>query len=188
MANARNNSLGIRSVWANSQSLELPDLVRTIFALTLLAPDASRASYFCSPWMSDFPVFDNAFDEFSALFPDLAAQRQIWFSEFLIQLASVTTVRVVTTRSDTSRTFLANSKLSQQHGIEVRLADDMLHEKGILLPRFYLEGSMNITFMGIRIRQEKLVLHADRSASGTAAISNAYLEFNRRWDGLSEHT
>jgi hypothetical protein len=136
--------------------------------------------------MSDFPVYDNAFDEFSALFPDIASQRQIWFSDFLKRLASSTAVRIVTTRSDTSRSFLANTQITRQDGIEIRIADDVLHEKGILLPNFYLEGSMNITFMGVRIRQEKLVLHSDLSKSGSAAISTAYLEFDRRWERLRE--
>ena len=135
--------------------------------------------------MSDFPVFDNAFGEFSALFTDLADQRHIRFSDFLVELANSTEVRIVTIRSDTSKAFLANSRISRVRGIGTRFADDSLHEKGILTPHFYLEGSMNITFMGVRVRQEKLLLHSDGTAEGRVAIGTAYLEFDRRWEQLS---
>ena len=172
---------GTRSIWANAQSLELPDMIRSLFALALLHADRTRPIYFCSPWMSDFPVFDNAFNEFAALFPELADQRQIRFSDFLTELANVTEIRIVTIRSDTSRAFLSNPRLSRHRGIQVCFADDSLHEKGILAPGFYLEGSMNITFMGVRVRQEKLLLHADCTPEGRRAIGHAYLEFDRRW-------
>lgn len=181
MNNKRNEDSASRSIWANGQSLELPDAIRTMFGLTLLDANGDRPIYFCSPWMSDFPVFDNAFGEFASLFPDLADQRQIRFSDFLIELANVTEVRIVTIRSETSRSFLANSRISRHRGIRIRFADDSLHEKGILTPRFYLEGSMNITFMGVRVRKEKLQLHSDRTNSGISAIGTAFLEFDRRW-------
>src|SRR5207253_3359073 len=126
-------------LWASSQSLELPDLIRSLLGLTLLAAQRERPVYFCSPWMSDFPVFDNAFGEFSALFTDLADQRHIRFSDFLVELANSTSVRIVTIRSDTSKAFLANPRISRVRGIGIRFADNSLHEKGILTPHFYLE-------------------------------------------------
>jgi hypothetical protein len=159
-------------------------MIRTLFALSLLEADRTRPAYFCSPWMSDFPVFDNAFGEFAPLFPESSDQRQIRFSDFLIELASATEVRIVTIRSETSRAFLANPRIARHRGIHVCFADDSLHEKGILTPRFYLEGSMNITFMGVRVRQEKLLLHSDRTQDGRGAIGLAYLEFDRRWAQL----
>jgi hypothetical protein len=175
---------GGRSIWARNSTLELPDLIRSLFALSLLASKAGRPTYFCSPWISDFPLFSNAFQEFAPLFPDHADQRRIRFSDFLVQLSRLTEVRIVTTRSDTSRAFLSDPRFGQLENFAYRFTKDEFHEKGMLSPHFYLEGSMNITFMGVHIRQEKVILHTDRVARGERLITEAYLEFDRRWVSL----
>jgi hypothetical protein len=173
-----------RGIWAHSESLELPDVIRSLFSLTLLAGVSTRPIYFCSPWISDFPVFENGFGQFSALFPDLADQREILFSDFLVYLCALAEVRLVTKHTDVSHAFLRNSKLKAQHRIQSRFADRHFHEKGILAPHFYLEGSMNITFMGVRVNEEKVLLHTGQGPNGECAISTAYLEFDRRWSRL----
>ena len=40
----------------------------------------------------------------------------------------------------------------------IRMAGEDLHEKGLLTPDFYLEGSMNLTYSGVHINQEKVEL------------------------------
>ena len=44
--------------------------------------------------------------------------------------------------------------------IKVKFAKDDFHEKGILTNYFYIEGSMNITEHGVRVRGEKIVYHS----------------------------
>lgn len=184
MQSNRNSTVGPRSIWARGTSQELPDLIRTLFGLTLLAGKSERSIYFCSPWISDFPVFNNVYREYASLSPDYSEQRQIRFSDFLLELSSFAHVRIVTTRADTSRAFLSDPRFARAERIQFRYADDNFHEKGILSPQFYLEGSMNITFMGVHIRQEKVLLHTNDYPAGQRMILGAYLEFDRRWERL----
>ena len=65
------------------------------------------------------------------------------------------------------------------------MSNDKLHEKGILTPLFYIEGSMNITFSGVMLNDEKVIFHAGDDLPVRARIQNAYLEFERRWKLLS---
>jgi hypothetical protein len=173
-----------KSIWSHAGKRQLPEFFASIFAATLLEGRSDRPVYFCSPWISDFPLFENGFGQFGALFPECAEQRRIRFSDFLVQLSEQVHIRIVTTRSATSRSFLSKPSLASAEYIQHRYAEDEFHEKGILTPQFYVEGSMNITFYGVHIRGEKVVYHTRFNADGRARITAAYLEFDRRWDLL----
>jgi hypothetical protein len=172
-----------RDIWSHSSGTALRELLASVLSNLLLQGPSTRAVYFSSPWMSDFPLLQNHFGEFAALFPDRPDQMQIRFTEFLARLAENRPVRVITVENSTSEAFTRTPLLQQCSGIEVRFAPETYHEKGVLAPDFYIEGSMNVTFSGVFIRDEKVSYFAERG--GSARIARAYLEFDRRWDGLA---
>jgi hypothetical protein len=92
-------------------------------------------------------------------------------------------VRIITTQSETSLGFLRNFE-STDENIEFKFASDEYHEKGILAPSFYIEGSMNITYSGMYIRGEKITYHVGSAQAGSEKIAATYLELDRRWDVL----
>jgi len=172
-----------RDLWSHGSSQSLRDLLASALTTLLLMPNAGRAVYFSSPWMSDFVLLDNHFRQFGDLFPERDSQSEIRFSEYLSELGRTQEIRLITVRNPTSEVFL-RSPLLESPGISVRFATDEHHEKGILAPSFYIEGSMNITYSGVNIRGEKVTYHADTSAASKQKILRAYLEFDRYWDVL----
>jgi hypothetical protein len=151
--------------------------------MLLLRSDDRRPVYFSSPWITDFPVLRNRFREYAALFPRLADEDEILFSDYLVRLASEREVRVLTADNEHSKAFLRNSKLVTR-GLTAKLAEGPFHEKGILAPGVYIEGSMNITYRGVFINREKVTVHAAPDAAVLARIAAAYLEFDRHWENL----
>ena len=69
--------------------------------------------------------------------------------------------------------------------VSCRLGNSKFHEKGILAPTFYIEGSMNITHHGVRVRGEKVVYHSVVGIGLPPKIAAAYLEFDRHWRTLT---
>lgn len=161
----------------------LADAMASVLAMLLLHSDDRRPVYFSSPWVTDFPLFRNQFRDYASLFPRLADEDEIWFSDYLVRLASDREVRLLTTDNAHSNAFLGMPKLDRP-GIHARLADGPYHEKGILAPSVYIEGSMNITYRGVFINREKVTLHSAPEPATLARIAAAYLEFDRHWENL----
>ncbi len=176
-----------RDIWSHGGGRQIRDLLASALSTLLLMKEMSRPAYFSSPWMSDFILFENFFHEYAALFPELADHSEIYFSDYLLRLAQKLPVRIVTTRSEVSQAFLSNLErtMGVHNKIDYRFAKDEYHEKGILAPSFYIEGSMNITYTGVYVRGEKITYHSGQSVYG-AKISSAYLEFDRRWLHLEQ--
>jgi hypothetical protein len=173
-----------RDLWSHGSSQSLRDLLASALTTLLLMPNAGRAVYFSSPWMSDFVLLDNHFRQFGDLFPDRDSQSEIRFSEYLAELSRIQEIRLITVRNQTSEAFLRSPMLVANSKIRVCFATDEHHEKGILAPSFYIEGSMNITYSGVNVRGEKVTYHADASAASKQKLLRAYLEFDRYWDVL----
>ena len=174
-----------RDIWTHGGGWPLPDLLRTAFASLLLSDKLERAAYFASPWITDFDLFDNRFREFATLFPRQAEQPWIRFSDYLRVLSSRTDVRLLTTNNIRSATFMDSPALKHAANVTYRISDSAFHEKGILAPRFYIEGSMNITQHGVRVRGEKVVYHSVVGKGLPPKIAQAYLEFDRHWENLT---
>jgi hypothetical protein len=133
--------------------------------------------------MSDFALFDNAAREVAELFPDYADQERVTFLEFLGAVIARHDVRIITVSNRTSDAFLERLRAVGQRSagaLRARIASQETHEKGILAPGFYIDGSMNITHMGVHVNGEKITYRAAGVVDG-AQISAAYLEFDRRW-------
>lgn len=173
-----------RDIWTHGGGWPLPDLLRSALASLLLLGKQDRPAYFASPWVTDFDLFDNRFGDYSALFPRIGDQPWVKFSDYLLRLSREMDVRILTTDNPRSEAFLSDLRLRGAGLINSRIGSDGFHEKGILAPSFYIEGSMNITHHGVRVRGEKVVYHAAAGAGVPQKIAGAYLEFDRHWKTL----
>jgi hypothetical protein len=174
-----------RDLWSHGGSQALHDLLGSALATLLLHPGDDRPAYFSSPWVSDFPLFGNEFRQFTALFPERGDEPQVWFSAYLEALSRQRPVRVVSVRYPVSVTFSGHSLFQGQNRVAFRFAPETYHEKGILTPLFYVEGSMNLTYSGVCIRDEKVTYHVPGDTVTTEKVAKAYLEFNRLWEQLT---
>lgn len=174
-----------RDVWTHGGGWPLPDLLRSALATLLFLGKQARPAYFASPWVTDFDLFDNRFGDFSALFPRLGDQSWVKFSDYLVRLSRDMDVRILTTDNTRSAAFLADPRFQEAGSIACRMGSGSFHEKGILAPSFYIEGSMNITHHGVRVRGEKVVYHAVTGSGVPQKIAGAYLEFDRHWKALA---
>lgn len=173
-------------VWSNAASSRLRDLLSSALSCVLMKTDwsAGQGVYVCSPWISDFPLFDNRYGQFDALVPLARGAGRIRLADVLFTLASVTSVRIVSKETEATRQFLAGRNFAEGN-VQVRMAGDDLHEKGLLTPEFYLEGSMNLTYSGVLLNQEKVSYHAGGDRPVVERIAAAYAELDRRWRQLA---
>lgn len=172
-----------RDVWKHGSGRHLQDLLSSALLSLLLPGSEGRPLYFASPWMSDFVLTTNAVREVADLFPEHEEQDRISFLEYLGSVAKRHDVRIITGSNRTSDSFLHRLRpvaLRAEGALRARLAPQETHEKGILAPGFYIDGSMNVTHMGVHVNGEKITYHA-RDGLGDGRIATAYLEFDRRW-------
>lgn len=171
-------------IWSNAASWRLHGLIQSALACLLAARNIPRPIYLCSPWISDFVVFDNGLGQFSALVPLSSDKVRVYLSDCLAQLSEYQEVRIFSKRTDSTEAFSRIQAVTRDR-IKIKLGDDRLHEKGLLTPYFYLEGSMNITYSGVMLNSEKVVYHSGNEPETREKMTNAYLEFDRRWKLLS---
>ena len=174
-----------RDIWSHGSGTQLSDLLSSCLATLLLLPPTDSPVYFNSPWISDFPLLQNQFKQFSSLFPHLDARSEIRFSDVLQAISTRMPVRIVTVANEVSKNFVLSSAISECSAISTRFAPEAHHEKGILTPWFYIEGSMNITFHGVHVRGEKITYHTASFDEGREKIARAHLEFDRYWGALN---
>jgi len=176
-----------RDIWSHGSGRQLRDLLASSLSTLLLMDPGEKPLYVCSPWISDFVLFENRYREYEALFPDLADD-EILFSSYLARLARKIPVHLITTKNDISESFLNTIKnIRGPFSLQCRFADGDYHEKGLLAPSFYIEGSMNITYSGVYVRGEKVTYHCGIGEQGGKKILDAYLEFDRRWQLLGKN-
>lgn len=172
-----------RDVWSHGGGAALRELLAGSLAALLLQGRSERPVYVSSPWISDFALFQGGFRQFAGLFPEWADEPEVRFGAYLGHLARLRPVRLIAVANPTSETFaLALSAADPRPA--VRYAPETYHEKGLLAPSFYVEGSMNITYSGVYVRGEKITFHSDGDETGREKIARAYLEFERRWENL----
>lgn len=139
--------------------------------------------YIISPWTSDFEILRNFHEEFSALFPKLDEIKNIRISDCLRELSTKCSVRIITVKNKTTDAFVEQLR-SKAPNVEIRFAENVEHEKGVLAPNCYIEGSMNFTYSGVNIKYEKITYHSGGTLGGTEKIARANLEFDRKWKNL----
>lgn len=171
-----------RDIWSHGSGRQLQDLLASSLSTLLLMSPEDKPVYVSSPWMSDFLLFENRYREYESLFPDLADHAEIFLSRYLIRLARKLPVRLITTKNNISENFLNSlGNIGGLVSVQWRFANDDYHEKGLLAPSFYIEGSMNFTYSGVYVRGEKVTYHCGLGEYGAKKILGAYLEFDRRW-------
>lgn len=176
-----------RDIWSHGSGSQLRNLLASALSTLLLMEGKDRPVYISSPWISNFVLFQNHYREFEALFPDLADHLEIRFSDYLKRLARKLPVRIITTKNDVSEAFLANFlQIGPPPMVRYRFAKEEYHEKGLLAPSFYIEGSMNFTYRGVYVSEEKITYHCGLGQHGAQKILTAYLEFERRWNLLEK--
>lgn len=168
-------------VWSHASGTMLQDLLTSALASLLLSGSDNRPAYFSSPWMSDFPLFPNHCEQFSGLVPEYADAPDIYFTQYLEQLSLRRPVRIITVHNATSDAFATKPIWRTSRNVSIRFVAETYHEKGMLTPLFYLQGSMNLTYSGVYVRDEKITFHAGPESVEVELIERAYLEFDRRW-------
>ena len=168
-------SIGIERRVRSGQSLALVDLIQTVFAAELLAP--SRPLWIASPWISNAELIDNSGRQFAGLVSTWAS-RPIRLTEVLLaHVARGGEVIIVTRDVDINRPFLAELAASFDGDGAVKIIlTDVIHEKGITGESFTLDGSMNLTYTGLRIKEEYVVL-----STSPEVVARRRLEFLHRW-------
>jgi hypothetical protein len=172
-------------IWSRDGSLRVRDLLASVLSSRLLMTASSDPLYVCSPYLTDFPVFDNSFGQFQPLFqsyPEFGEQDAVLFSQALIEISSRMPVRIVSVPGEYALPFLRATVRDEIPNISGRYASGLYHEKGLLCSAFYLEGSMNFTYSGVYRRGEKITAHTPDTTEGEQKIAAATLEFNRLWE------
>jgi hypothetical protein len=178
-----------RDIWSKGGGEKMQDLLGSLLVTILLGDEKNSPLYLCSPYISDFRLLDNSFSQFGALFTDcaeIAEKSQILFSDVLLEISRRRPVRIVTTQHASSMGFSERVLAPNATNLSVRWAADIYHEKGLLCEEFYIEGSMNFTYSGVCIRDEKVSCHDGEDKEGRRKIDAAFLEFNRLWSNLAD--
>ena len=157
---------------------ELTDALQCIFVSEVLVP--STPLWIVTPWISDVPIIDNRTGRFTGLVPALPP-RWIRLGEILEQQLVRGGSLVIACRDvDHNRSFIEQIQrrarnIGREQCVRVCMSSE-LHEKGILSGNVLLNGSMNLTYNGLR-KLEEVINLTDASDPVTRARA-AYLD---RW-------
>jgi hypothetical protein len=154
---------------------EVENLLQSILAAELLLP--SEVMWVVSPWVTDVGILDNKTGSFSGLEPTWG-RRQISLVEALDALMRRGGRVVIATRTDDHNLRFVRrlEAAAESSGVTRRLLiclDDRerLHEKGLLGDDYYLSGSMNFTFNGIRLHDEAVKFELSEPAVAQARLN-----------------
>jgi phosphatidylserine/phosphatidylglycerophosphate/cardiolipin synthase-like enzyme len=165
----------VRHIRSRSGARQVGDLLQNVFAAELVVP--SRCLWIVSPWISDIIVLDNQANAFTTIAREWPRTR-IRLVSVLAHLIRRGTGVVIATRPDEHNIeFL--SRLEAVVGETDRLyihKTHTLHEKGLLGDRYYLSGSMNLTYNGITFNEE--VVHFFTDAPNVASTRHTFVS---RW-------
>lgn len=145
---------------------EVLELLGALFSAELVAP--SVCVWLVSPWVSDVEVLDNSASTYSSL--TCFGRRPIRLTEVLVTLATAGAYVVVGTTSDGHNNMflrrlalLARDMMAEDRVKVVVDQTGKLHTKAFTGDDYAVAGSMNITYNGIRLREEQVELHTEPS-------------------------
>lgn len=154
-------------------STEAAALLANLFAAELVAP--SECLWLVSPWITDIKIIDNETGAFAPL--RRWGPRGIRLTEILATLAARGSAVIIGTTSDPHNDeFLDHltghaAELGVRSKVRVSRDDlDLLHVKAITGDDYALVGSMNITFSGVRLREEYLELRTEEDFVAEAKL------------------
>jgi hypothetical protein len=168
-----------RDLHGPAQSRAVRDLFQSLFVAELLDPSPKLWLFFA--WISDIEIIDNSARQFASLEPDWPAV-PIRLSLVLQALLSRgVQVRLVIRKHGHNDYFIARLQaLKTRFGDLIKwTVEESFHAKGLLGADYFLSGSMNLTFSGISINGEHLILRTD-----AATVAEQAIELEARWEGL----
>lgn len=159
-------------------SLEVADALATLLLAELLDP--GEEMYVVSAWISDIPVLDNSAGTLAGVDPAWE-DRWLSLSEVLVALMERGTVIHLKTNRDAHNVAFVERLAARVSaaGLDERChvrSDADTHTKGIVGKTFALRGSMNLTYRGLREREETIEI--DVSGETVATLR---LEFAAEW-------
>lgn len=167
-----------RDLHGPAQSRAVRDLLQSLFVAELIHPSPKLWLFFA--WISDVEIIDNSAREFSALQPDWPAA-PIRLSQLLrALLARGVQIRLVIREDGHNDYFIARLQtMKESYGDQIKwTVQKSFHAKGLLGVDYFLSGSMNLTYNGISINGEHIVLRTDPSA-----VAEQLIELELRWEG-----
>jgi len=167
-----------RDLHGPDQARGVRDLFQTLFAAELLSPSSKLWLFFA--WISDVEILDNTARRFAAIEPDWPAA-PIRLSQVLgALLARGTQVRLIIREHGHNEYFIARlQSLKERFGDQLKwVVERDFHAKGLLGDDYFLSGSMNLTFNGISVNGELLILRTD-----PAAIAEQAEQLHLQWEG-----
>lgn len=152
------------------------DLLQSLLVLELMNPGPEL--WIVSAWVSDIDVVDNRARQFGTLCPEWSIN-WVRLSQVLLSLMMRgTTIRLCVNESDHNGYIIEKMTTLAPlggHRFDARKAS-VLHEKGILGTFFTLDGSMNLTYNGVHVNDERLWYRTDPEA-----VAHRRLELYQRW-------
>ncbi|RWO03011.1 phospholipase D-like domain-containing protein DpdK [Mesorhizobium sp.] len=163
-----------RDLTGPGQTRAIRDVLQSLFALEILRP--SRRLWIGFGWISDIEILDNEARQFSALQPDWPAT-SIRLSAVIGALAAKGCDVVILIREHTNnRAFIERMRPMQQAGLIRMLIAPDFHEKGLLGDDYVLSGSMNLTWNGVTVNDEHVLLRTD-----PASVAERRLQLEEKW-------
>jgi phosphatidylserine/phosphatidylglycerophosphate/cardiolipin synthase-like enzyme len=166
-----------RKIFKNSTSLQgaVHEVLGFAFAHELLTP--SQSIFLVAPWISNIVIFDNRLGQFSAFNADWG-KRGIRLVEVLVAAATNGSRIHVLTRPDPHNQYVEGrlKAAMSDAGLSDALtwkAKPLLHSKGLLTDRFYLDGSMNLTESGVHLNDETIAISYEE---GDIALARVHFE------------
>lgn len=166
-----------RDLHGPDQARGIRDLFQSLFAAELLSPSSKLWLFFA--WISDIEILDNSARRFAAVEPDWPAA-PIKLSQVLSALlARGTQVRLVIREHGHNEYFIVRlQSLKERFGNQLKwVVERDFHAKGLLGDDYFLSGSMNLTFNGISVNGEHLILRTD-----PAAIAEQAEQLHLQWE------
>jgi hypothetical protein len=152
------------------------DLLQSLLVLELMNPGPEL--WIVSAWVSDIEVVDNRARQFGSICPEWPVA-WVKLSHVLVALMTRgTTVHLCVNETDHNNHILDTLHRLAPQGDNRFVAGRaaVLHEKGILGTYFTLDGSMNLTYNGVHINDERLWFRTDPEA-----VAHRRLELYHRW-------
>ncbi|RYE54289.1 MAG: hypothetical protein EOP48_12645 [Sphingobacteriales bacterium] len=166
-----------REIYTYTASKQLPHLIQSLFASELLAP--GKTIYLFSPWLSNVAILDNSTNSFRQVNP-LWPRGVISLTSVLEHLISKgTEIRICVNHSDHNKFLMSwiDQMIKRGYSNVLGKRRKDLHKKGLLFDKGFISGSMNFTFNGLNVLDERVVF-----TTHDGDIASAQIEFENYWN------
>ncbi|TCP53872.1 hypothetical protein EV586_105218 [Tumebacillus sp. BK434] len=167
-----------RIIYTHNSTREAGELLQSLFTAELVRP--SRSLWLVSPWIYDIDILDNRGGQFFTFEPHWP-HRKLRLSEVISRMVENNThVHIISRDNVYTRPFLASmrGRFGDNDPRLMMKTSALLHVKGLLGDGYFLSGSMNFTYSGITINEEKIHFTTD---AAEVATNRNHLE--TKWGG-----